>query len=855
MNRVGIDGFHFGNDGAVLQVLIDILLDILYRRLFVHVDDLDDADKRIGQAVLICHRENHRVNGIDSFIVELCAILHHDGRFGLCGIQRDVEQLASIPAILVGKGHCKLALVDRIHVSNCKRMNRRAGLGVFGNAERTVTVVVAFDALDIRLFIHVVNRHGNGSRIGQLRIILVRDSHLEGIGRRHLMVEFPIHLHDIGIHAERNILIHNGIDQFTICRSLGIGILGRNLTHFIINLGIFGNAECSIIDTRGFVHVNHIDNADKRIGETACIRKDQAHHIGRINFFVIELGAVLHENFHLRHITIELDIKERFCTTTVRVFDGERKHVGGIHVAHGKLVNRRARRRIFLDVIRAIAIVIVFKAIQVRIFIHVVNRNRHRSGIGQGIFMSIRDSHLEGIGRRHFMVEFTIHLHHVGIHAERHILIYNGIDQFAEEFIIIIRISYGQCTHFGIHRGIFRNREGSVFNRRSFVGIIHTNLGVGRNRFTRIVRKSQSHIEQDSTDRGIEQSFVIELSAILDRNHNIGVAHLGRIHIRVLNNRHVEQVFGTGSACLLVLVNQCSGQSANILSIGIKYERLADDIAVDHRIFLSAFHDIVLVIDLFELGIFVDILQLNRNGCRIGKVRESEILTVISHNHLHVVDAVLFIVQGIILLDSDLTGSSVDFKDFGNTGRRIKQRIGEHIPNVFIGSRDLANRVAHRGIFIDKEDDIVNLRLFVVVENLDDNFRLYRLFAFSIRRRSHIRYNHRNRQDAVSRFVIELCAGLNLNLQGTSVICANRIKGIYCIIVGICRLKCISELGVVDIIDREGAGDNFSGITIFLDFQGVANNGRSIVFRQHINRNGFGIPRKQAVFIDHAERE
>ena len=325
-------------------------------------------------------------------------------------------------------------------------MNRRSGLRIFSDAERTVAVVVAFDALDVRLFIHVVNRHGNGSRIGQLRIILVRDSHLEGIGRRHLMVEFPIHLHDIGIHAERNILIHNGIDQFTICRSLGIGILGRNLTHFIINLGIFGDAECSIIDTRSFVHVNHIDNADKRIGKESLVGHNQAHNIRRIEIFVIELGTIQHEDFHLSQIIIELDAKERVSATTVRVYDGERNYVTGIHITYGKLVNRRTRRRIFFDFVWAQAVVVIIKTLEIRIFVFVLNRNRHRRGIGQSIFMSIRNGNPKGISCLIFMVQSTVHKNLVRIQLEGHIFIHDRIDQFTEVFGIVIRIRHLQST-------------------------------------------------------------------------------------------------------------------------------------------------------------------------------------------------------------------------------------------------------------------------------------------------------------------------------------------------------------------------------------------------------------------------
>ena len=446
MDRIRIGCLHFGNDGAVRKVFSDFLFDLFDCRLFVHVNDIDDADKRIGQAVQIYHCENHCINGVDSFIVELCAILHHDGHFGLGRIQRHIEQLGGILTVLVGKGHRKLTLVSGIHIGNRKGVNRRSGLRIFSDAERTVAVVVAFDALDVRLFIHVVNRHGNGSRIGQLRIILVRDSHLEGIGRRHLMVEFPIHLHDIGIHAERNILIHNGIDQFTICRSLGIGILGRNLTHFIINLGIFGDAECSIIDTRSLVHIDDLDFTNKRIGKVSLIGHNQAHNIRRIEIFVIELGTIQHEDFHLSQIIIELDAKERVSATTVRVYDGERKYVTGIHITYGKLVNRRTRRRIFFDFVRSQAVVVIIKTLEIRIFVFVLNRNRHRRGIGQCIFMSIRNGNPKGISCLIFMVQSTVHKNLVRIQLEGHIFIHDRIDQFTEVFGIVIRIRHLQST-------------------------------------------------------------------------------------------------------------------------------------------------------------------------------------------------------------------------------------------------------------------------------------------------------------------------------------------------------------------------------------------------------------------------
>ena len=302
----------------------------------------------------------------------------------------------------------------------------------------------------------------------------------------------------------------------------------------------------------------------------------------------------------------------------------------------------------------------------------------------------------------------------------------------------------------------------------------------------------------------------------------------------MFNDGHIEQVFGTRNARFLVLVGQSNLERAHILGIGVKHESLAEDKATVYGIFLRAFHDIVFVIDLFELRIFVNIVELDGDGRRIGKIRKTTFLTIVGRHHLHVVDAVLFVIQGIVLLDRNLTGCRIDFENFRNSFSGIKQRISKLSPDVFVFSFHQANRVTHRGIFIDKEDYILKLRLFVVVEDLDDHLRLYRLFAFSIRRRSHISHNHRNRQDAVRRFVVELCAGLHLNLQSTSVICANRIKGIYCIIVGVCRLKCISKLGVIDIIDSEGTFDNFSGGTIFLDLQGIANNGRSIVYRSNI---------------------
>ena len=280
-------------------------------RLFVHIPDIDRANKRISLAVNVLDRQDNHVRGIHRFVVELGTILNNDGHFRMVVVQLHVkERSRNAAGHRIGEHDSQLAGIVCIHIRNRECMDFSTGLRIFGNLERAVALGITHDALDFRILVHVLERNLHVSRISKAPVgVFARRSVLLAVLHYHSESEFRgrfkvkqaciANPHLVRIHVERNVL-DDGEVKMAELDILGIRFSHLHFTDKRIISNILVRSKVSVINDRGFIHVEHLNLTDERIGKASIINNRDNYFVKCVNLFKVKLRAILNDYAYLR---------------------------------------------------------------------------------------------------------------------------------------------------------------------------------------------------------------------------------------------------------------------------------------------------------------------------------------------------------------------------------------------------------------------------------------------------------------------------------------------------------------------------------------------------------------------------
>ena len=584
------------------------------------------------------------------------------------------------------------------------------------------------------MFDNVLDLDGHLGRVGELAVGNANRNVVEGI---RFVVEAVLQL-DTAIleHVERVIFAHKVVLERIVLRIL-VRVGSHNGAADSANAVILDEHDCSIVESRRFVHVDDLDRNGVRVGHAMGVNHPDRNLENR-SLFVVDLGSVLHGNHAVfAHVEIR--------RTNLRERDGFVRVLGvnGLDRIHDSTA-----LRIFFHLhgIRD----------NLRRFVHVAQGNRDGSRIiehgGAVNQLAVVIKHglaalVEVVCHSHDNIEqriarssvlFVVHhrLRHDGTvnrvhHEEGRVTAQSGIYVHLEVVVQAVRIGRDKLTGLGINRStnglVLFHIELLLFNCRSFVHVDDADndvpfVGLDQGTVSSLAAAGIDTVRNLHLDFVALHRFVVKHHLVLDSHHARSRIHseqaarirhdfvderLGRIGAGSLDgtHNHVGRVVLFNSALLVAVEVDKVGQRIGRSIVRRRIRRRNHD-NLGNRIKNRR----VILVD-----------NLDSDGRRIEKRR----IVAVFGTQLKRVDRILFVVKGVTVNHPDNT-RFFNLEDMGIATDGLHDivpelfRFGFLVQGVRIAHLHLAHDFIVGKVFVGAVDLGV-----VRISGITDNNRLF----------------------------------------------------------------------------------------------------------------------------------